>query len=104
MLPDCAMMVLQITGQLPFVPKLHEARPVAPDWVAEEGKKRWEEYEMMLALHRQWVSISIGHGIAFVHLDGCGCVLDDRACNRHPVRCKAQIQCDASFRCVQLVA
>ena len=85
MLPDCAMMVLQITGQVPFLPKFDEARPVAPDWIAEEGKKRWEKYEMMLTLHRQWVSsmfcISIGHDVAFVHLDGCGWVLHDRACN-----------------------
>ena len=47
---------MQMTGQLPFFPNLDEPRPVAPEWMAEEGKERWQEYEMMLTLHRQWVS------------------------------------------------
>ena len=47
---------MQLTGELPFEPSDEDEMPVAPDYVHEEDKKRWEEYEAILRLQHKWVS------------------------------------------------
>ena len=49
---------MQLTGELPFEPRDEDEKPVAPDCVHEEDKKRWEEYEAILRLQHKWVSQS----------------------------------------------
>lgn len=49
------LMHMQLTGVLPFEPSPTDKKPVAPDWVLEEHKEDWEEYEAILQLHCTWV-------------------------------------------------
>ena len=50
---------LQLTGELPFQPCPEDERPVAPDYVPEDKRQRWEEYEAISRLHESYVSLAI---------------------------------------------
>lgn len=52
-------MHMQLTGVLPFEPSPTDKKPVAPDYVPEENKASWEEYEAMLQLHYAWVGLTV---------------------------------------------
>ena len=46
---------MQLTGELPFQPCPTDEKPLAPDWLPEDQKERWQECEAMLRLHEAWV-------------------------------------------------
>ena len=50
------VMHMQLTGVLPFEPSPSDEKPVAPDWVPDENKESWEDYEAILLLQNAWVS------------------------------------------------
>ena len=50
---------LQLTGNLPFLPSPEDEQYVAPDYVPEDRRQRWEEFEAILRLHEAYVSLAM---------------------------------------------
>lgn len=73
-IPTIACIVLQLTGELPFVPTSSWRKPKAPECVLPQGKQTWASLEATLQHHINYVSTAAlcGHEWFVLHMPYSG--------------------------------